>query len=51
MTTKNPYPEFLVDEDWNVRNEKHLIWQEGYEAGSKDAKEEKEDNDRLIPSH
>jgi len=30
----NPYPEFITDEDSGVKvqNEKHRIWQEGYDA-------------------
>ena len=33
--TKNPYPEFIVDEcaGIKVRNIKHRIWEKGYKAG------------------
>ncbi len=34
----NPYPEFLIDEasGIQVRDIRHKIWSEGYEAGKKD---------------
>jgi len=32
---ENPYPEYIVDEcpGSKVRNELHIAWQQGYEAG------------------
>ncbi len=31
---KNPYPEFIIDETsgCEVKNGKHTLWQEGYQA-------------------
>ncbi len=36
--TKNPYPEFLVDEASGIKvhDSRHRIWAEGYEAGQND---------------
>jgi len=37
-TSKNPYPEFLIDEvsGTSVPDTRHKIWAEDYEAGRKD---------------
>ncbi len=36
---ENPYPEFIKDETSGiqVKNEKHILWQEGYEARRMDS--------------
>ncbi len=38
MPTPNPYPEILVDETFGVEvpDQRHRIWDEGYEAGQQD---------------
>ena len=33
----NPYPETISDAGIQVKNEQHEIWNEGYQAGTKEA--------------